>query len=195
MKLIETYGYKKIIPEEIHFPALKTLSFYPDLKNTPIIFRFKKPNHKTIMSAQPVVKTMFGILEERAYYVNISRQIKLGSDSLLIEELPEEVLIGWLGHELGHVMDYHHRTVAGMIWFGLNYWLSDHFVKGAERKADGYAVKHGLGDQILKTKNYILNHAEIPQTYKDKMKKLYLSPEEIMQMVETNQHKNMRPAI
>jgi len=195
MKLIETYGYKKTIPEEIYFPTLKTLSYYQDLKNTPIIFRFRKPNNKTIMSAQPVVKTMFGVLVERAYYVNISRHIKLGSNSLLIEELPEDVLIGWLGHELGHVMDYHNRSVAGMIWFGLNYWLSDHFIKGAERKADEYAVKHGLGDHIMQTKNYILSHAEIPQKYKEKMKKLYLSPEEIMQMVETNQHKNIRPAI
>lgn len=195
MKLIETYGYKKIIPEEIYFPVLKALSYYPELKDTPVVFRFKQPNHKTIMSAQPVVKTMFRVLAERAYYINISRYIKLGSDSLPIEELPEDVLIGWLGHELGHVMDYHNRSVSGMIWFGLNYWLSNHFVKGAERKADEYAVKHGLGDQIMKTKNYILNHAEIPQQYKDKMKKLYLSPEEIMQMVETNQHKNIRPAI
>lgn len=195
MKLVETYGYKKTIPEEIYFPVLKALSFYPELKDTPIIFRFKKPNSKTIMSAQPVVKTMFGLLVQRAYYVNISRHIKLGSDSLLIEDLPEDVLIGWLGHELGHVMDYHQRSVVGMIWFGLNYWLSKPFVKGAERMADEFAVKHGLGDHIVKTKNYILNHAEIPLKYKEKMKKLYLSPEEIMQMVETNQHKNMKPAI
>ena len=140
MKLVETYGYKKTIPEEIYFPVLKALSFYPELKDTPIIFRFKKPNGKTIMSAQPVVKTMFGLLVQRAYYVNISRHIKLGSDSLLIEDLPEDVLIGWLGHELGHVMDYHQRSVVGMIWFGLNYWLSKPFVKGAERVADEFAV-------------------------------------------------------
>ena len=40
MKPIETFGYKKTIPEEIYFPALKTLSFYPELKNVRIIFRF-----------------------------------------------------------------------------------------------------------------------------------------------------------
>ncbi|WP_305983586.1 hypothetical protein [Roseivirga thermotolerans] len=195
MKPIETFGYKKTIPEEIYFPALKTLSFYPELKNVRIIFRFNKPNGRTVMSARPVIKSLFGVLVERAYYVNISRFIKLGSESLKIEDLPEDVLIGWLGHELGHVMDYKDRSVPGMIWFRLNYWLSGHFVKGAERKADEYAVQHGLGDMIVKTKNYILSHAQIPRKYKEKMKRLYLSPEEIMQMVETNQHNNAQPAL
>lgn len=195
MKQIETYGYRKTIPEEIYFPVLETLSYYPELKNTPITFRFQKPKEHMIMSAQPVFKTMFRILEERAYYVNISRTIKLGSESLKIEDLPEEVLIGWLGHELGHLMDYKDRTVWGMIKFGINYSLSKNYVKGAERKADEYAVQHGLGDHIMKTKNYILNHAEIPVSYKEKMKKLYLSPEEIMQMVDTDQHQVASPAI
>ncbi|HEY9117421.1 MAG TPA: hypothetical protein VIN11_06325 [Roseivirga sp.] len=195
MKKIETFGYKKTIPEEIYFPVLKTLSFYPELRDTTIIFRYKKPNGKIIMSAQPVFKTMFRVLAEREYYVNISRNIKLGSDSMRIEELPEDVLIGWLGHELGHLMDYKNRSVASLVWFGLNYWLSKNFVKGAERTADEFAVQHGLGEKILQTKNYILSHAEIPQQYKDKMKRLYLSPEEIMKMVETNQHQNIQPAI
>lgn len=195
MIINETYTANKTIPQEIYEPVLKTLSFYPELEKSPITFRFRKPNGKTIMSAQPIVKTLFGAKERRGYYVNISRHIKLGSDSLMIEDLPEDVLIGWLGHELGHVMDYHERSLGSIIWFGLNYLLSSHYVKGAERKADEFAVQHGLGDYIVKTKNYILNHAEIPLKYKEKMKKLYLSPDEIMQMVETNQHHNVRPAI
>ncbi|WP_420388262.1 hypothetical protein [Roseivirga sp.] len=195
MKKIETFGYKKSIPEEIYFPVLETLSYYPELKNTPITFRFVKPKDHIIMSAQPIFKTMFRILEERAYYVNISRTIKLGSDSLKVEDLPEDVLIGWLGHELGHLMDYKDRSVWGMIRFGVNYLFSKHFVKGAERKADEYAVQHGLGDKIVKTKNYILNHAEIPNSYKQKMKRLYLAPEEILKMVDTNPTKLAEPAI
>jgi len=195
MKKIETYGFKKSIPKEIYFPVLETLSYYPELKNTPITFRFKEPNEHIIMSAQPIYKTMFRVLEERAYYVNISRTIKLGSESLKVEDLPKDVLIGWLGHEIGHLMDYRERSVLGMIRFGINYVFSKHFVKGAERKADEYAVQHGLGDKIVKTKNYILNHAEIPSTYKEKMKKLYLSPEEILKMVDTNQHSVAEPAI
>ena len=36
---------------------------------------------------------------------------------------------------------------------------------------------------ILKTKNFILNHADITPIYKARIKKYYLSPEEIMELV------------
>lgn len=195
MEKLETYGRKKTIPEEIKVPVLKTLAHYPDLEDSEIIFRFKKSNAKTIMSAQPIFKSMFKALPHRAYYVNISRTIKLGSKSMKVEDLPEDVLIGWLGHELGHLMDYRERSAFGLIWFGLNYLLSQNYVRGAERKADEYAVRNGLGDMIVKTKNYILNHADISHNYKEKMKRLYLSPEEIMKMVETDQHFNVEPVV
>ena len=53
----------------------------------------------------------------------------------------------------------------------------------AERNADTFAVEHGMKDYILETKNFILNHAEIDESYKLRMKKFYLSPEEIMDIV------------
>jgi hypothetical protein len=36
----------------------------------------------------------------------------------------------------------------------------------------------------LKTKNFILNHADIDPDYKKRIKQYYLSPEEIMQIVQ-----------
>ena len=147
-----------------------------------------------VMNAQPEIKTMFRLMEQRKYIVTISRSIKLGTQSMAIESLPEEVLIGWIGHELGHVMDYESRSAWGMILFGLNYWLSPNFVRGAERRADEIAVKHYLTDFIVETKNYILNHADVPVAYKNKMRKLYLSPEEILAMVSTKQHGHTSPA-
>ena len=39
---------------------------------------------------------------------------------------------------------------------------------------------------ILETKNFILNHADIDDKYKLRMKKFYLSPEEIMNIVAEN---------
>jgi hypothetical protein len=41
-----------------------------------------------------------------------------------------------------------------------------------------------MKDYILKTKDFILNHAEISDKYKARIKKFYLSPEELMEMVE-----------
>lgn len=191
---IDAFKSHKQIPKSIEKATLVALSHYPELRRVPIRFQFKKEIKNMVMNAQPELVSMFRLMEQRKYVVNISRTIKLGSQAMKIEDLPQDVLVGWIGHELGHVMDYESRSVWGMVAFGLNYWFSPNFVKGAERRADEIAVLHDLTEFIVHTKNYILNHAEIPVTYKNKMKKLYLSPEEILRMVDTDQHAQSKAA-
>lgn len=79
--------------------------------------------------------------------------------------MPEDVLIGWIGHELGHLMDYLHCSWWSMILFGIGYLTSKSFIISAERAADTYAVNHGLGDYILATKDFILHQAGMPECY------------------------------
>jgi len=191
---INTMTYKKQIPELISEPIIHALEFYPELQRTPLEFRFAKPKEQMIMNAQPDILSMLRLMEERKYYVNINRTIKLGDRAHAIEELPESVLIGWIGHELGHIMDYEERSAWGMVKFGFNYVLSPTFVKGAERRADEFAVRHGMSDYIMETKNFILNHAEVSERYKAKIKRLYLSPEEIMNLVATKAGDKPSPA-
>lgn len=40
-----------------------------------------------------------------------------------------------------------------------------------------------MANYIIATKNFILNYSGISETYKARIKRLYLSPEEIMQLV------------
>ena len=54
----------------------------------------------------------------------------------------------------------------------------------AEIAADSFAVAHGLGEKIIATKNFVLNHDQIPLAYKQKIEALYLSPGEILSMVD-----------
>lgn len=61
--------------------------------------------------------------------------------------------------------------------------MEKHIVE-AERTADTIAVNQGMGEYILKTKNFILNHADIDQNYKNRINRYYLSPEEIMEIVQ-----------
>jgi isoaspartyl peptidase/L-asparaginase-like protein (Ntn-hydrolase superfamily) len=61
--------------------------------------------------------------------------------------------------------------------------MEKHIVE-AERSADTFAVNQGMEEYILKTKNFILNHADIDENYKKRIKRYYLSPEEIMQIVQ-----------
>lgn len=49
--------------------------------------------------------------------------------------------------------------------------------------ADTFIVNRGIGSYILATKYYILISSELPQKCKDKIAKLYLSPDDIVELV------------
>jgi hypothetical protein len=136
------------------------------------------------MQAQPKFSGIFRNKKNRSYFVMISESFQIENESFSISEVPSDVLIGWIGHELGHIMDYQERSGFNLIQFGIGYLTSHKFIKKAERAADTFAVGHGMGDYILATKDFILNHAHLSKVYKDRIRKLYLSPEEILLLVE-----------
>ncbi|MCF1191779.1 hypothetical protein LRR18_09290 [Mangrovimonas sp. AS39] len=170
-------------PDPIKSEVEKALSYYPSLKDIKIQIKFKEHIKKSTMQARPTFGSMFKDREQREYVILISRRFKISGKEFMTTQVPKEVLIGWIGHELGHIVDYQNRSKWDLLWFGLKYITSENYIKEAERMADTYAVNHGMEYYILKTKNFILNHADINQTYKNRIKKFYLSPEEIMVLV------------
>ncbi|WP_452222015.1 hypothetical protein [Lacinutrix salivirga] len=171
------------IPNSIINEAKTALSFYPELENTRIKIKFKKNIKKSTMQARPTFGSFFRSKKNRRYIILISETFKISDKEFLTKHIPTDILIGWIGHELGHIMDYQNRGNFNLIWFGLKYLFSENHIVKAERAADSFAVASGMEDYILKTKDFILNHAEITPTYKDRIKKYYLSPEEIMELV------------
>ncbi len=172
-----------VVPDSIKEEARIALSYYPRLKDTPITFKFKKNIKKSTMQAQPVFWSFFKSRKKRKYVVLISEKIKISGREFLTKDVPKDIMIGWLGHELGHIMDYHERSSLNLAWFGIKYTFSGSYLKEAERAADTYAVSHGMAPFILETKSFILDNAKIQEKYKERIKKFYLSPEEIMAMV------------
>lgn len=175
---------QQIIPEEIKEEVAAAMEYFPQLKEVEIEFKFKKNIKHSTMQAQPSAGSFFKHRRKRSYKIFISEKFKITDKEFLTKHLPSDVLIGWIGHELGHIMDYQNRSKLNLIGFGLNYLFSDKHIVNAERAADTYAVKQGMSEYILLTKNFILNHADITDEYKNRMKKYYLSPEEIMHLVE-----------
>lgn len=173
----------KYYPSELKQAVQKSLSFYPELKDTEIHFRYARQIKHSVMQAQPKINTLFRTRAKRAYVIRMRRTFSMEGEVFALSELPFEVLVGWLGHELGHVMDYLNRSLPSMVAFGTGYVFSPNFVKGAERTADEFAVSRGMGSYIQATKNFILNHSDFPERYKEKIRKLYLSPDEIMEIV------------
>ena len=172
------------IPKSIENEALKALSYYPELNECNIEIRFKKNIKKSTMQARPTFQSFFKKRSNRSYVILISETFKISDKQFTTKDIPSNILIGWIGHELGHVMDYQNRDKINLISFGVNYLFSDSFIVEAERTADTYAVAQGMENYILATKNFILNHSDIAVSYKNRIKKYYLSPEEIMAMVE-----------
>ena len=172
------------IPKSIENEALKALSFYPELNECNIEIRFKKNIKKSTMQARPTFQSFFKKRSNRSYVILISETFKISDKQFTTKDIPSNILIGWIGHELGHIMDYQNRDNINLISFGVNYLFSDSFIVEAERTADTYAVAQGMENYILATKNFILNHSDIAVSYKNRIKKYYLSPEEIMAMVE-----------
>ena len=172
------------IPDTIHSEVKTALSFYPELDSIKIEFRFKKNIKKSTMQARPTFGSFFRNRTERSYLVLISEKFKISDKEFKTTDIPSDIFVGWIGHELGHVIDYQNRSNLNLLRFGVNYLLSENHIVEAERAADSFAVNHGMEDYILKTKNFILNNAEIETSYKTRIKKYYLSPEEIMELVQ-----------
>ena len=178
-----TEHQNKEIPELLNTEIVKALSYYPALQDVPIQFRLKENVRGSLMQAQPHLKSF--LYGRKGYIINISKYLNITGQKMRIQDLPEDVLVGWIGHELGHIMDYIGRSFFGMVKFGFGYLFSHKFILGAEREADLYAIKHGLADNIIAAKNFILNHATLPKWYIEKIRRFYMSPEEVLELANT----------
>ncbi|QXP69104.1 hypothetical protein H0I29_10680 [Polaribacter sp. R2A056_3_33] len=173
-----------VIPKTIKDEVETALNYYPQLKKIHIEFKFKKNIKKSTMQARPTFDSFFKFKKNRKFLILISEKFKISDKEFSTRDIPKDIFIGWIGHELGHIMDYQNRSKLNLIWFGLKYLFSDNHIVEAERAADGFAVKHKMESYIIKTKNFILNHADISEAYKNRIKRYYLSPEEIMVLVD-----------
>lgn len=188
---ISQLKHNKQIPAAIEKNVLKALAFYPELQGASIDFIFKSKIKTSVMQAQPVFLSLLRGRKKRRYRIKISEHFRLIHSQMPIEQIPDEVMIGWIGHELGHILDYESKSNGGMISFGYHYFFSSKYVKHAEMVADSLAVERGMGNYIVATKRFILNHAELPQFYKDKISRLYLSPDVIVEQVRKLEEKKL----
>lgn len=188
---LERFAVNKHIPDEIREVTLLALSHYPELIDVEIDFQFQHKIRGSVMQAQPKVGSLlFNKKESRSYRVKISRHLELLDEWVPIEELPQQVLLGWIGHELGHIKDYLDRSMANMVAFGMRYVFSNDFVTHAEIAADTHSVANGLGKALIATKEFVLNHDRLPESYKNKIRALYMSPGEILSLVDVEEESN-----
>ena len=176
----------KKIPEAIQSQTLRALSFYPELKNTHIIFRFRK--RRTPLSSRPQALSTFKKKGNRKYVITISTKSNKKLGAILFLNLPYNAQIGVLGHELGHITTYvtmHTGQLLTLIFKLLNSQYTDEF----EFNTDLIGIEHGLGYQLYDWSQYVRSALDITEwrgtnnfySYDDEevTKQRYMNPQTI----------------
>jgi hypothetical protein len=172
--LLLNYGSKKKFVEEFALPALMALSYYPELKNVPITFQFH--DIKTTMEVRPEYLSVFKS-QNRKYIIFIDNDTH-GNEGILLGDVSFNAQIGVIGHELAHIMDFEHRSIKSIFGLGLDYITLRNHAR-YERSIDTYAIKRGLGWQILEFADFIENQSKATEEYKRFKKINYLSTTDI----------------
>lgn len=167
----------KELEHEIHEAALH----YPELANYVILFRYSPINRQSFMLAQPRLRSLIYPKKYRQFEILINKTKFTKNPQFEDGRPPSDVIIGWIGHELGHIQDYIGRNSINLIWFGILYTLSKKFLKQAEITADKNAVKAGMTDYLLISKKFGRNPKYFEQSYIDKLNELYPPIEDVIQ--------------
>ena len=170
------FGNKKTIPAEIELECLAALSFYPELKNTDIEFRFGDLNFTMI--SKPKLKSILRDRRQRQYVIIIQKP-GLSKNNLEWKELSFNAMVGWIGHELGHVLHYSHKSSGGILFIGMKYAVPGYRRK-MERFTDQLAIQHNLGYALYEGVDYTISSSQASEHYKNNQEKFYLHTEEII---------------
>jgi len=178
-ELRKEFGTNKSIPKEVELECLTALSYYPQLKNTHIVFRFGKTS--STMVSRPKLNSILKKNVKREYQVIIGKH---GASKIGLQwtELSFNSMVGWVGHELGHITHYDHKGFAGIAVMGIKYAFPN-YRRRMERFTDQLAIKHDLGSALYEGTEYAINSSHATQKYKKRLQKFYLSPVEIKKYI------------
>ncbi|MCB0644968.1 MAG: hypothetical protein KDC44_25155, partial [Phaeodactylibacter sp.] len=81
------------------------------------IYLLERTKGEVTMRAQPMWNAAFFSRKSRAYKIEF-QPFPVLLQGRPIADLPDEVLVGWFAHELGHLMDYLRRPWYDLIKLG-----------------------------------------------------------------------------
>lgn len=178
--LREACSYKKTLIPRFEMQLLSTLSYYPELDSTEIVFK-EAPKIKASLNARPTVGSiLFRRRSKRKYVIRIKPN---NADSLAtLEEVGFNGAIGVLGHELNHIVDYSNRGFFGILGRMFNYG-SKKGKRKYENEIDRMTIQKGLGWQLHDWEDYVLNKSNAKVKYKAYKRSTYYTPEEIITLI------------
>ena len=181
----QKYGRKRhlhVKDEKLKLAFYVALSYYPELKDLNICLKLKAI--PSTMQAQPEANFIFRNKKNRSYKILVNNDKNI--NGMFYKDLSFNSLVGWIGHELAHVLDYSKKDNIKLLSFITSYVFSRKDMKKTEREADIETIKHGLGTQLLDGINFFHRNKKISKKYKKKKQDFYLSPQEIIVNINEN---------
>jgi len=177
---------QKSFPDIVRNSALIALSFYPELKETKIIFRLRK--QLTPLSSRLQYTSVLRKRGNRVYVVTISRSSNSRFEPINFIKLPFNAQIGVIGHELAHISYFNRKSIpelVGLLFKKINTKFVDHY----EFNTDSTCIYHGLGYQLCDWSQYVRTslkieewkgiNANYDQEGGAKIRQRYMNPETI----------------
>lgn len=175
--LLQLYGNNKTFVEEFLEPTLIALSYFPELKDVHLIFRYS--SEATTMAARPVPITVLG---NTKYQILINNQTDFQGVSLC--DVPFNAQIGVIAHELSHIADYESHNFWGISGIMFRY-LDCKRKPLFEKEIDKATIERGLGWQLYDWAVYSMyDNDKSSEDYKSFKRKTYMNPEEIEQWIQ-----------
>jgi hypothetical protein len=180
--LRKEFGINKKIPAKYEEPILLALSYYPELKQTHILFEPKK-NYPVPYGTAPAPGSIFRKPAHRKYIISILEEHKPPTRWALMKHLPFAAKVGAFGHEMAHVVQYNSFSRWALLKFLLLY-TRESFRRKVERAADASTIEHGLGKELYELATYLRRIPGYTQERKA-INKNYLLPHEIVERIGT----------
>jgi hypothetical protein len=153
----------------------EALSHFPELRQVHI--RIRPANISTTMASRPHIQAFVSKRKNREYLITVDTLEEKHPG--LFFRLSDSARIGLIGHELAHILDYHHHHLPGVAGKGLEYLLHR---RRLEHRADQIAIHHGLKFFLERYAEASFDPAISGPRYVHFKRKYYYSPEELAQI-------------
>ena len=137
------------------------------------------------MKMMPTI-TSFLFHKKLKYVVYMNQSA--ATTNLHIKELSFNAKVGWLGHELGHVLQCVRQSRMQTLWMGIRL-ASKKFMAQFERETDIITIEHQLGYALYEGMYYTLNNPKVSPEYLETLNRNYLSLEEILSWIQRVQRR------
>lgn len=166
----EDFPLVENVPDEINDVFYYTLSFFPELKTTPIEFYFQAVG--TTVQVRPAVWSLLHPRDRRTYqvFINSARNF----DGVFFNDVPPKGQIGILAHELAHILDYRNKNFFQIIGTGLRF-ASNKARASYEQSVDLLTIHKGFGEHIYRWTYYLENKSMASDSYKAFKDLIYFS--------------------